>query len=87
MQYFTMGVSETDANKKKDKKGSKKALKYETKAQKVPAAMKTNNMGQHDQTASKEASVENIQRPTDGSHDSAEKQKDHPDVSIDVAGG
>jgi hypothetical protein len=49
--------------------------------------MKTNNMGQHDQTASKEASVENIQRPTDGSHDSAEKQKDHPDVSIDVAGG
>jgi hypothetical protein len=31
MQYFTMGVSDNDS-KKKDKKGSKKALKGDTKA-------------------------------------------------------
>jgi len=44
MQYFTKGVSENPSGKKK--KGKKGALKGgETKAQALPAPLKTNNMG------------------------------------------
>ena len=81
MQYFTMGVSETEA-KKKEKKGGKKSLKYETKAQKVPAALKTNNMGQHDKGNSKDASLEQIQNQTEGSNES--KDDKFPNISIDI---
>ena len=45
MQYFTKGVQENQAKKKKGKKGPKAG---ETRAQALPAPLKTNNMGQHD---------------------------------------
>lgn len=80
MQYFTMGVSENEA-KKKDKKGQKR--KNETKAQKVPAAMKVNSMGQHGISAdanSVEKSPEKINQDTS----SGPNEISNPDVSIDI---
>ena len=47
MQYFIKGVSDNPGGKKKKgKKGAQKA--GETKAQALPAPLKTNNMGRHD---------------------------------------
>ena len=58
----------------------KKSLKNETKAQKIPAAMKVNIMGQHDKGFSKDPSIEQIHNTTD----SGPNDISNPNISIDV---
>ena len=66
MQYFTKGVSDSvdETGSKKKKKAITKS--GEPKAQKVPAPLKTNNMGQHDNKL-KQPGSQSDQSPEAGS--------------------
>ena len=80
MQYFTKGVGENPDDIGKKKKSKQKAITKsgEPKPQKIPAALKTNSMNQHDNKLKQPSAVSDDSPDAGSSSEEESLTKDKP---------